>query len=71
MTRFAPARSAAVSPIAHLSRLGLLAAALVLSAPLHAADSGWTSLFNGRVQGRAQDQGGGQQAKAGKVGNRG
>lgn len=31
-----------------LARLGMLAAALSLCAPLHAAEAGWTSLFNGR-----------------------
>src|SRR5438067_8057308 len=30
------------------TRLGFLAATLALSAPLHAAEAGWTSLFNGR-----------------------
>jgi hypothetical protein len=30
------------------ARLGVLGAVLALAAPLHAAESGWTSLFNGR-----------------------
>jgi hypothetical protein len=40
MTRFAAVR--------HIARLGLLTTALALCAPLHAAETGWTSLFNGR-----------------------
>lgn len=31
-----------------IARLGLLGAALALCAPLHAADAGWKSLFNGK-----------------------
>lgn len=45
MNRFSPARRSAVRWHA---RLGLLAAALVLCAPVQAAEAGWTSLFNGR-----------------------
>ena len=31
-----------------IARLGILGAALALCAPLHAAENGWTSLFNGK-----------------------
>jgi hypothetical protein len=45
MTCFAPFRSIAVP---RMARLGILAAAVALCAPLQAAEAGWTSLFNGR-----------------------
>ncbi|MCC2973488.1 DUF1080 domain-containing protein [Massilia sp. IC2-476] len=45
MTRFSPARRAAIP---RLALSGILAGAMLLCAPLHAAEAGWTSLFNGR-----------------------